>query len=409
MLLSRTYSCTNTGRSFRGTLSLAIKEYIVIQTEPKSDQDVLEGEVPSVPSSHTKKTLFQRAAFMPTWLLRTVLVLTGLSVFILGLRMLTSGAAAIGPVVMSLLHIRNPANTLGFGWLLASVVLSGAPVASIALSFLASGVLSPNQAFTMITGSRMGADMIVLVIGFIYYLRGHPKSTSISLGVIAQTVTATTYLPALPLGYLLLSSHWLDRIGVTLPHSLTSTIEVVFDPIVKLATAYLNNWFVFLLGVGAVLLAFRILDQALPDLKADQRAFGRVGRLVYRPFAMFTLGLIITLIGMSVSVSISLLVPLAARGIIRRENTVPYILGSNLATLVDKLLPAVLVNHPLAVTIILVEMVTIAIMSLGIMLFFYRPYERMILAVLDLVIDSNLGLAIFMGLLIGVPIILVLV
>ncbi|MBA3944800.1 MAG: hypothetical protein H0X37_09595 [Herpetosiphonaceae bacterium] len=347
--------------------------------------------------------------FLPVWLEKTLLVIAGLSLFILALRMLTKGAGAVGPLMIHALHIHGATNTLGFGWLFASIVLSGAPVASVALTFLASHVLTPLETFTMITGSRLGADMIVFFIGFIYFLRGHPKSTSISLGVIAQSVTATTYLPALPFGYWLLTSHVMDHAHVALPKSITGLVQVVFDPIVTFTAAHLNAWLVFLLGLGAVLIAFRILDRALPHLDADQRAFGRVGRLVYRPFAMFALGMIVTLIGMSVSVSISLLVPLSARGIIRRENTVPYILGSNLATLIDKLLPAVLVGHPLAVPIILIEMVTISTISLGIMLFFYRPYERFILGVLDRVIESNRALALFMGLMVGVPLVLILI
>ncbi len=79
----------------------------------------------------------------------------------------------------------------------------------------------------------------------------------------------------------------MDHAHVTLPSSITGLVAVVFDPIVTFTAAHLNAWLVFLLGVGAVLVAFRILDRALPHLDANQHAFGRVGRLVYRPLAMF--------------------------------------------------------------------------------------------------------------------------
>lgn len=333
----------------------------------------------------------------------------GLAVFILALRLLGKGAGSIGPLIVGGLRIRGPINTLGFGWLFAYVVLSGTPVVSVALTFFASGVLTPVQTLFMISGGRLGADMIVFFVGFLYFLRGHDKATSISLGVVAQTVTATTYLPALPLGYWLLRRHLLDRVRIGLPPAIGSTIEVVFDPIVRLIAAVLPAWLVFILGVGAILAAFRLLDHALPEVHAEHRAFGRIGHLVYRPVAMFALGMLITLIGMSVSVSISLLVPLTARGLIRRDNTVPYIIGANFATLVDKLVPALLINNPLAVTIILVEMASIAVVSLIILLFVYRPYERMVLRLLDRVIASNRALAVFLGVMIAVPLTLLLI
>jgi Na+/phosphate symporter len=62
---------------------------------------------------------------------------------------------------------------------------------------------------------------------------------------------------------------------------------------------------------------------------------------------------------MSVSVSLSILVPLSDRGFIRRENLIPYILGANITTFIDTLLASVLLDNPLAFTIVLVQMVSI--------------------------------------------------
>ena len=80
------------------------------------------------------------------------------------------------------------------------------------------------------------------------------------------------------------------------------------------------------------------------------------------------------------------MVPVTTWGLIRRDNTVPYIIGANLATLVDKLLPALLINQPLAVTIILVEMASVCVVSLFPLFVMYRPYERLILGLLDRVV-----------------------
>ena len=343
----------------------------------------------------------------PRWLRPTLLALAGLALFILALRLLTRGASSIGPFLVAALRLHSPINTLGFGWLLAEVVLSGTPVVSIALTFFAGGALTPTQTLFMISGGRLGADMIVFVVGLLYFLRGHDRATSLSLGVVAQTVTVTTYFPALPLGAWLLRHHVLDQLRVGLPAVLGGLIAVVFDPIVAAVAARVPAWLVFGAGVAAILLAFRLIDHALPAMNAEQRAFGRIGQLVYRPMAMFALGLAVTLVGMSVSVSISLLVPLTARGLIRRDNTVPYILGANLATLVDKLLPAVLINTPLAVPIILVELVSVAVVTLALLLVVYHPYERLVLALRDRVIASNAALALFLIVMVGLPLVLV--
>ena len=148
----------------------------------------------------------QALAILPRWLPKLLAFAVGLFVFILALQLLKQGAKVYGGQIMGFLNVSSATNTLGFGWLLAYVFLSGSPVAAIAVSFFAAGTISSLQAFTMITGSRLGASFIVLFVGFVYYLRGHKRAASISIGVLALLTTAAIYLPALALGYWLLTS-----------------------------------------------------------------------------------------------------------------------------------------------------------------------------------------------------------
>lgn len=346
---------------------------------------------------------------LPSWLTKLLLAITGLFFFILALRLLSKGAGGIGPFLTTTLGISNAANTLGFGWLFAYAVLSGSPVAAIALSFFDSDTITALQTFTMITGSRLGASFIVLFIGFIYYLRGQQRAASISIGVLALTVTATTYLPALALGYWMLEGQLLEGVRIGLPSTIASFVDVVFDPAVDLVAGVLNRWLVFLLGIGVLLGSFSLLDRALPQVDAEHSAFGRVGALVYRPLAMFALGMAVTSVTLSVSVSLSILVPLSAKGFIRRENTLPYIMGANITTFIDTLVAALILNKAQAFTIVLVEMLSVTIISLAILLLFYRLYERNVLRLLDLIINDNRILVAFMLVMVVSPIILLLV
>jgi sodium-dependent phosphate cotransporter len=131
--------------------------------------------------------------------------------------------------------------------------------------------------------------------------------------------------------------------------------------------------------------------------------------LLFRPIVMFLIGGAITAVSMSVSVSVSLLVPLSARGYIRRENVIPYIMGANITTFIDTLVASLFMNNPASFTIVLVEMLSVAIVSLSIMLLIYRPYERSILNLANRVTATRRGFSLFMVLLVGLPIVLLLV
>jgi hypothetical protein len=263
----------------------------------------------------------------------------------------------------------------------------------------------------MITGSRLGASFIVLFVGFLYYLRGHQRSASIAIGVICLLVTATVYLPAMAIGYWLLTWGVLDAIQFGTPASLTSVLDLIYDPIVSAVMGVVGAWpfVVLLLGMGTLLFSFHLLDGALPEIDGEGSGFERIGRLVYRPMAMFALGMAVTSVTLSVSVSLSILVPLSAKGFVRKENTLPYIMGANITTFIDTLFAALLMGGSEAFTIVLVEMLSVAIISVLILLFSYRWYERGIVGLQTLITRDNRGLAIFMGIMLLVPIGLLLI
>src|SRR5215207_2418819 len=146
--------------------------------------------IPALPTADASRTL----AILPRWLPKLLIMVVGLLAFILALQLLKQGAKVYGGEIIRMLNVSNVSNTLGFGWLLAYIFLSGSPVAAIAVSFFAAGTITDMQAFTMITGSRLGASFIVLFVGFLYYLRGHQRSASISIGVLALLTTAAIYL-----------------------------------------------------------------------------------------------------------------------------------------------------------------------------------------------------------------------
>jgi hypothetical protein len=121
---------------------------------------------------------------------------------------------------------------------------------------------------------------------------------------------------------------------------------------------------------------------------------------------MFLLGALVTLVSMSVSVSISILVPLSNRGFVRRENVIPYIMGANITTFIDTLLASVLLQNPRAFTVVIVEMTSVALVSATILVFFFGRYERAMLGLVNRLVHSNLSLALFIVVIFVTPLIL---
>lgn len=338
-------------------------------------------------------------------MVRAASAIAGLALFVLALELLKAAARELTPL-LELWQVSGLQESVGFGWLGAYVVLSGSPVAAIALTLFSSNAITDFATLGMITGSRLGASFIVLFVGFMYYLRGERRVASVAIGVLGFVVTATIYLPALALGVVVLQQGWLDGVRFGTPAALDSVIDVVFDPVVTLVERYLPFWGVFAVGLGAMVGAFKLFDSVLPEVDPENSRFGNLANAIYRPFVMFLIGAAFTSMTLSVSVSLTLLVPLSSRGYIRRENVIPYIMGANITTFVDTLFASLLLSSPRSFTIVLVEMLCVTFFSLIILGVFYRGYQRIMNRMLDVVLANRWSLLGFVAALVAVPLLL---
>jgi Na+/phosphate symporter len=348
------------------------------------------------------------AAPVLRWMGRLALLVGGVAVFVLALQLLKHGAEVYGQMLVQWLRMSSTPNALGFGWLLSYVFLSGSPVAAMAVSLFASGSISDLQTFTMITGSRLGASLIVLLTGFVYYVRGYHQKSSLATGILALLTTAAIYVPALLPGFWLLSSGVLRPWQVTATTPLVSWFDQLCAPIINVLDAWLPGWALLLCGIGVLMAAFSLIDRALPTITPEHWSFAHITRVTGHPLALFVLGGLITSMTMSVSVSISVLVPLSARGIIQPRHILPYVMGANITTFIDTLIAALVVGGPAAFTIVLVEVISVTVLSLLVLLFCYRRFERGILRLQAWIIRDGYTLAVFLGALLLLPLLLLL-
>jgi hypothetical protein len=333
----------------------------------------------------------------------------GLFIFILAMQMLKTGARGLKPILTEL-HADGVINLMGFGWLGAYTVMSGSPVAAISLSLFSSGTTSDAESFAMINGSRLGASFIVLFVGFVLWVTHKKSADGLYIGVVALLTAFTLWLPVLPIGLLILDQGWFDSIKVGSPGPITSLVDAVYDPIVTRADDALPTILVFAAGVAILLTAFAVFDRALPNLETTQGTnLDRWRERFHNPLAMFLIGLGITAVTLSVSISLTLLIPLSLKGYIRRNAIIPYVMGANISTWVDTLVAALLLDVPRAFTIVFVEMVVGAGVSLFVLIFLYKPYAAIIIDLANRITQNKRGFALFMGTILIVPLVMFLV
>lgn len=333
--------------------------------------------------------------------------LLALFLFVGALQVMKTGAGGLAVLQHDGFLVRNPGSTLGLGWLGALFVLSGSPVAASALTLVKADAITETEGFTMLAGSRLGAAFVVLLVAVIYALRGGEgeRMKPVSTAVMALTTTAVIYIPGSLIGYGLLRWGPFRSVDPSFPARFTDLVDIVYGGILE----RIDTWspaLLFIGGLGLLLIAFKLIDTVVPHLDSEDIESKRLDWLK-KKWPMFGLGCLVALVTMSVSVALTILVPLVVKGYVKREAILPYIMGANITTLGDTLLAAFLLDSPTAVRIVLAGIIGTTIVSLILLAFFYVPIRRAIWKFQRQMVKSKPRLATFTATLFLIPIALI--
>lgn len=372
--------------------------------------------VPESAAVETGRALELEARDWGLILNKTVHFLVALFLFVLAIQLMKTGAKELNAGIRGKFPFANGVSTLGFGWLSAYIVLSGSPVAAVALNLFHGGTINKLQTFTMLSGSRLGASFIVLMVGFLYAVRnkGRNRGESIGMGVLALGLTAIVYLPGMMIGYAMVKYGALAGIHWQASNRVLSLIDYVWGPVERffrnLAPGYVASadehpelWVMLPVGLIVILLSFKLLDRVLPDLDGDRHASSRTHWL-RKPWPMFLLGCLAATLTLSVSVALTALVPLASKGHITRREAIPYIMGANITTLADTLVAAMVLGNPVGVQIVLAQAIGVAIVTLFYLAFLYRFVSESVLRLDEWVVRTNRRLWLFVAGLFVLPV-----
>jgi solute carrier family 34 (sodium-dependent phosphate cotransporter) len=351
-----------------------------------------------------------RRGWSTAW--RAIRIIGALYLFVGAIQLMKTGAGGLDIFTQGGFLVKNAGSTLGLGWIGAMLTLSGTPPAAAALTLTAAGNISEVQGFTMVTGARLGAAFVVLLVASLYAFRSGAgkRLKTVSTAVLALAITAVIYVPGAIIGLLLLESEPFHRVEIGAPPAFTNLVDLMYGWVLT----PLETWppgALFAIGFGLLIFSFRVIDAAMPEVTEDRFRGERLSWL-RRKWPMFFLGIVVVILTLSVSVALTVLVPLVAKGYVKREHLIPYIVGADLGTLVDKLLVAFIAGvgaaHPHApVRIILAELVGTGLMGLIIMSLLYMPFRRAVWKFQRQMIKTKPRLAAFTAALFVVPLLII--
>ena len=281
---------------------------------------------------------------------------------------------------------KNPFVGLFIGVLATSLIQSSSTTTSLVVGLVAGGGLTLEGAIPIIMGANVGTSVTNTIVSLGHVSRRDEFKNAIAGATVHDFFNVLTIVIVLPLELMFgiltkISGAMTGAVAGVGGLKFLSPLKVIISPISKSIEHLLGDtgWLVLIVGIAALFVALRFLVQLLRKL-----VLGRSEMIFHKylfgsaTVALF-IGMILTAMVQSSSVTTSIMVPLVAAGIISVRQIFPFVLGANVGTTLTALMAALLLastgtpNGEIAVQVALAHF---AFNILGIALFLPIPFMR---------------------------------
>jgi sodium-dependent phosphate cotransporter len=257
-----------------------------------------------------------------------------------------------------LMTTSNPFAGLFIGVFATSLVQSSSTTTSMAVALVAGGAMSVNGAIPVVIGANIGTSVTNTLVSIGHISRPSEFRRAFAAATIHDFFNLLAVLILFPLQ---LATNFLGASSFFLAHKfqesgglkLINPLKIIVSPTVKLITGVTGESGILMLLIS-VLLLFVALRFIVVNLKA--LVIGKVEQffdktLFKNGFTALLLGIALTVMVQSSSITTSLVVPLAGAGILTLSQIFPFALGANVGTTITAILASLVTGNEAAVTV----------------------------------------------------------
>ena len=310
---------------------------------------------------------FSASQKLPLVVWRVMAVLFLLLVFLLGVKGLGDGFKLFGKDFLDSFFslTANPFGGIFVGVLATTLVQSSSVSTSMIVGLVAApeNPLPLANAVPMIMGANIGTTVTCTVVSLAHMGRRDEFERAFSVAGCHDFFNILAVMIFLPLelmtGYLQSIARFLSGLvvgigGFTYESPFKALLSFGFAPIQSLAEATFDvGWgqAMFLVGMSAALifLALWLIVRLMRSLVSSRIETAVSSALGSNAVIAIVIGIIVTVMVQSSSITTSIMVPLAAAGVLRLEQAFPITIGANIGTTITAMGAALAVSGPNAI------------------------------------------------------------
>ena len=296
-------------------------------------------------------------------IIKAIIVILTIYVFLLSIKLLGHSFKLFGKGFAEAMiqMTSNPFAGLIIGIVATSLIQSSSTTTSIVVGLVAGGALSLNNAIPIIMGANIGTTITNTLVSMGHITNRVEFRRAFSASVVHDFFNICAVIVIFPIE---LKFHLMAKAATALQRGFAGAggmkffnpLKFLLDPVINMIDqffSFLPQEHIFMLIISLVMLflALTFLIKAIRSLVLAKIEVIINQYLFRNDFLGFFLGILMTSIVQSSSVTTSLIIPLAGAGLISIRQIFPYTLGANIGTTVTAILAAMATQNDVAVTV----------------------------------------------------------
>jgi len=283
-----------------------------------------------------------------------------LYLFILSITLLGSSFKLFGKEFAEglLAATSNPVAGLVIGLLATALIQSSSTTTSLIVGMVGAGALTIENAIPMVMGANIGTTITNTIVSLAHVSRKDEYKRALAGATVHDFFNLSAVIVLLPIEAMF---HPIGKLAVLMEKvfegfgglKLANPMAAATKPVAKYIIHVLgdNPWISMILALIILFVALRYIVVALKSLVlAKVEKFFQ--KYIFRTPALgFFVGIIITVMVQSSSITTSLVVPLIGAGVLSIPQIFPYCLGANIGTTITAFLASFVTGSPAAVTV----------------------------------------------------------
>jgi len=296
-------------------------------------------------------------------ILKTLQIVATVYFFLLSIKLLGHSFQMFGEgFAESMIQMTSdPFAGLIIGIVATSVIQSSSTTTSIVVGLVAGNALSLANAIPIIMGANIGTTVTNTLVSMGHISNRIEFRRAFSAGVIHDLFNVCSVLVLFPLE---LKFHFIARSALKMETlfagaggmKMFNPLKFVLNPVISLVDKLISPLpyaplILMILSLVLLFAALTYLVRTIRSLMLSKLELIINDYLFRNDFLGFFLGILMTAIVQSSSVTTSLIIPLAGAGLISLRQIFPYTLGANIGTTVTAILAALATGSEVAVTV----------------------------------------------------------